>query len=99
MITETFTPDEIKDQAQLWFDTYAGTYARLLKRTKAEANRAFVVFCDLMLGVDYRDVKGQNKKVFIESFMNSNQMTRVSRKSVVDGSVEYRELVDAYLGE
>ena len=30
MTTETFTPDEIKDQAQLWFDTYAGTYARLL---------------------------------------------------------------------
>ena len=98
MTTETFTPDEIKDQAQLWFDTYAGTYARLLKRTKAEANRAFVVFCDLMLGVDYRDVKGQTKS-FYESFMNSNQMTRVSHKSVVDGSVEYRELVDAYLGE
>ena len=99
MTTETFTPNQIVEEATLWFMTFNGTYARLLKRTKAEANRAFVVFCDLMLGVDYRDVKGQNKKVFIESFMNSNQMTRVSHKSVVDGSVEYRELVDAYLGE
>ena len=34
---ETFTPNEIRDQAQLWFETHAGTYARLLKRTKAES--------------------------------------------------------------
>ena len=99
MITETFTPDEIKDQAQLWFDTYAGTYARLLKRTKAEANRAFVVFCDLMLGVDYRDVKGQNKIAFIDSFMTSSINSRITPQQLVAGSVEYKELVDAYLGE
>ena len=41
---ETFTPNEIRDQAQLWFETHAGTYSRLLKRTKAEGKRAFVVF-------------------------------------------------------
>jgi len=94
---ETFTPDEITKQSKIWFDTYAGTYSRLLKRTKAEANRAFIVFCELMLMEDYRDVKGKNKKAFIESFMNSNQMTCVSHKSVVDGSVEYQEIISAYL--
>ena len=100
MITETFTPDEIKDQAQLWFDTYAGTYARLLKRTKAEANRAFVVFCDLMLGVDYRDVKGKaNKDAFINAFMSSSTVSAITPQQLVEGSVEYKELVDAYLGE
>ena len=100
MTTETFTPDEIKDQAQLWFDTYAGTYARLLKRTKAEGKRAFVVFSDLMLGVDYRDVKGKaNKDAFINAFMSSSTVSNISQKELVSGSVEYKELVDAYLGE
>ena len=96
-MVETFTPDEIKQQSKLWFDTYAGTYSRLLKRTKAEAQRAFIVFCELMLFVDYRDVKGKNKKAFIEAFMNSSQMTKVSHKSVVDGSIEYQEIISAYL--
>ena len=96
---ETFTPNEIRDQAQLWFDTHAGTYSRLLKRTKAEGKRAFVVFCDLMLGVDYRDIKGQNKVAFIDSFMTSSINSRITAQQLVAGSVEYKELVDAYLGE
>jgi len=50
-----------------------------------------------MLFVDYRDVKGKNKEAFIEAFMNSSQMTKVSHKSVVDGSVEYQEIISAYL--
>lgn len=96
---ETFTPNEIRDQAQLWFETHAGTYSRLLKRTKAEGKRAFVVFCDLMLGVDYRDIKGQNKVAFIDSFMTSSINSRITAQQLVAGSVEYKELVDAYLGE
>ena len=99
MTTETFTPAEIRDQAQLWFETHAGTYSRLLKRTKAEGKRAFVVFCDLMLGVDYRDIKGQNKVAFIDSFMTSSINSRITPQQLVAGSVEYKELVDAYLGE
>ena len=99
MTTETFTPAEIRDQAQLWFETHAGTYSRLLKRTKAEGKRAFVVFCDLMLGVDYRDVKGHNKVAFLDSFMTSSINSRITPQQLVAGSVEYKELVDAYLGE
>ena len=99
MTTETFTPNQIVEEATLWFMTFNGTYARLLKRTKAEANRAFVVFCDLMLGVDYRDVKGQNKVAFIDSFMTSSINSRITPQQLVEGSVEYKELVDAYLGE
>ena len=96
---ETYTPNEIRDQAQLWFETRAGTYSRFLKRTKAEGKRAFVVFCDLMLGVDYRDIKGQNKVAFIDSFMTSSINSRITAQQLVAGSVEYKELVDSYLGE
>ena len=46
---QTFTPDQIVEEATLWFMTFNGTYARLLKRTKAEGKRAFVVFCDQAL--------------------------------------------------
>ena len=100
MTTETFTPAEIRDQAQLWFETHAGTYSRLLKRTKAEGKRAFVVFSDLMLGVDYRDVKGKaNKDAFINAFMSSSTVSAITPQQLVEGSVEYKELVDAYLGE
>ena len=97
-MTETFTPAEIQDQASLWFMTHAGTYARLLKRTKAEGKRAFVVFADLMLGVDYRDVKGKaNKDAFINAFMSSSTVSAISQKQLVAGSVEYQEIIEAYL--
>lgn len=97
-MTETFTPAEIQDQASLWFMTHAGTYARLLKRTKAEGKRAFIVFSDLMLGVDYRDVKGKaNKDAFINAFMSSSTVSDITPKQLVEGSVEYKELLDAYL--
>jgi len=97
---ETFTPSEIQEQASLWFMTHAGTYSRLLKRTKAEGKRAFVVFADLMLGVDYRDVKGKaNKDAFINAFMSSSTVSAITPKQLVDGSVEYNSLVNSYLGE
>ena len=97
---ETFTPSEIQQQASLWFMTHAGTYSRLLNRTKAEGKRAFIVFCDLMLGVDYRDVKGKaNKNAFINAFMSSSTVSAITAQQLVAGSVEYKETVDAYLGE
>ena len=100
MTTETFTPSEIHEQASTWFMTHAGTYARLLKRTKAEAKRAFVVFCDQALFTDYRDIKGKaNKDAFINAFMASSTVSSISAKELVSGSVEYKELVDAYLGD
>ena len=97
---QTFTPDQIVEEATTWFMSFNGTYARLLKRTKAEAKRAFVVFSDLMLGVDYRDVKGRaNKDAFINAFMSSSTVSAITPQQLVEGSVEYKELVDAYLGE
>ena len=99
-MTETFTPAEIQDQASLWFMTHAGTYARLLKRTKAEGKRAFVVFADLMLGVDYRDVKGRaNKDAFINAFMSSSTVSNITPQQLVSGSVEYNDKVNYYLGD
>ena len=94
---ETFTPSEIQDQASLWFMTHAGTYARLLKRTKAESKKAFIVFCDLMLFQDYRDVKGKNRDAFINAFMSSSTVSAISQKQLVEGSVEYKEILEAYL--
>ena len=97
---ERFTPDQITEEASLWFMTFNGTYARLLKRTKAEGKRAFVVFCDQALFEDYRDVKGKGvKDAFINAFMSSSTVSNITQKELVQGSVEYKELVDAYLGE
>ena len=97
---ETFTPSQIQEEATLWLMTFNGTYARLLKRTKAEAKRAFVVFCDQALFTDYRDVKGKGvKDAFINAFMASSTVSSITAKELVSGSVEYKELVDAYLGE
>lgn len=96
-MVETFTPNEIQEQASLWFMTFAGTYSRLLKRSKSEAKRAFIVFCELMLFVDYRDVKGKNKEAFINAFMSSSTVSAISQKELVSGSVEYQEIISAYL--
>ena len=96
-MVETFTPNEIQEQASLWFMTFAGTYSRLLKRSKAESKRAFIVFCELMLFVDYRDVKGKNKEAFINAFMSSSTVSAISQKELVSGSVEYQEIISAYL--
>ena len=97
---QTFTPDQIVEEATLWFMTFNGTYARLLKRTKAEAKRAFVVFCDQALFEDFRDVKGKGvKDAFINAFMSSSTVSNITPQQLVSGSVEYKELVDAYLGE
>ena len=53
-----------------------------------------------MLGVDYRDVKCRaNKDAFINAFMSSSTVSAITAQQLVEGSVEYKELVDAYLGE
>ena len=99
---ERFTPDQITEEANLWFLTFNGTYARLLKRTKAEGKRAFVVFCDQALFQDYRDVKADSRgseNAFVNAFMSSSTIANITSKNLVQGSVEYKELVDTYLGE
>ena len=99
---ERFAPDQITEEANLWFLTFNGTYARLLKRTKAEGKRAFVVFCDQALFQDYRDVKADSRgseNAFVNAFMSSSTIANITSKNLVQGSVEYKELVDAYLGE
>ena len=97
---QTFTPNEIVEDATIWFMTFNGTYARLLKRTKAEAKRAFVVFCDQALFEDYRDVKGKGvKDAFINAFMSSSTVSNITPQELVSGSVEYNQLVNSYLGD
>ena len=97
---QTFTPQQIVEDATTWFMSYSGTYARLLKRTKAEGKRAFVVFADLMLGVDYRDVNGRaNKDAFINAFMSSSTVSNITPQQLVSGSVEYNDKVNYYLGD
>jgi len=97
---QTFTPDQIVEEATLWFMTFNGTYARLLKRTKAEGKRAYVVFCDQALFEDFRDVKGKGvKDAFINAFMSSSTVSNITQKELVSGSVEYNELVNSYLGD
>ena len=97
---QTFTPQQIVEEATTWFMCYSGTYARLLKRTKAEGKRAFVVFCDQALFEDFRDVKGKGvKDAFINAFMSSSTVSNITPQQLVSGSVEYNELVNSYLGD
>ena len=99
---QTFTPQQIVEEATTWFMCYSGTYARLLKRTKAEGKRAFVVFCDQALFQDYRDVKADSRgseNAFVNAFMSSSTVSNITPQELVSGSVEYKELVDAHLGE
>ena len=97
---QTFTPDQIVEEATTWFMSFNGTYARLLKRTKAEGKRAFVVFCDSALFEDYRDVKGKGvKDAFINAFMSSSTVSDITPQQLVSGSVEYNDKVNYYLGD
>ena len=97
---QTFTPQQIVEDATTWFMSYSGTYARLLKRTRAAGKRAFVVFCDLALFEDYRDVKGKGvKDAFVNAFMSSSTVSNITPQELVSGSVEYNDKVNYYLGD
>ena len=89
-----YSKEEIFIEASNWFSTYAGTYARLLERTPQNINKAFWVFCDLMLGVHPEDVDSANYQVFKNAFKASSTVSAISAKQLVEGAEEFNEIVE-----
>jgi len=90
------TTEEIADEFRCWQDSYAGTYHRTQKRTKAEAKRALIVFCDLALFEDYRDIKPALRRHFIDLFMESETDSTMHEFAIKEGEKESKEIVHYY---
>lgn len=97
MFTEEWTtPQEIEDEFSTWKNCHTGTFHRIQKRTKAEAKRALIVFCDLSLGNDYRDIKPALRRHFINLFMESDTDCTLGKRAVKAGEKESKEIVHYY---
>ena len=59
-----FTRSELLSEAACWFNSHAGTYARLLERTEENIEKAFWVFSDLGLGVHTEYVTDSTRQAF-----------------------------------
>ena len=89
-----YSKEEFFQESVNWFSTYAGTYARLLERTPPNINKAFWVFCDLMLGEHPEDVSKQNYHVFKSAFKSSSTVSAISPKQLVAGAEEFNEIIE-----
>ena len=95
---EWTTPQEIEDEFSTWKNCHTGTFHRIQKRTKAEAKRALIVFSDLSLGNDYRDIKPALRKHFINLFMESGTDCTLGKRAIKAGEKESKEIVKYYTG-
>ena len=91
-----FTREELLTEANNWFSTYAGTYARLLDRNENNIEKAFWVFSDLMLGQHPEDVTKDNRHAFINAFKSSTYLSTITPKQLVEGGEEFKEIIDIY---
>tara|TARA_Y100000114_G_scaffold27096_1_gene22769 strand:- start:484 stop:771 length:288 start_codon:yes stop_codon:yes gene_type:complete len=90
-----FTRSELLEEASVWFNSYAGTYARLLDRTNPEnINKAFWVFADLGLGCHPEDVSEYNRHAFEYAFKSSSTVSAITPKELVEGSEEFNEILE-----
>ena len=89
-----FTRSELLSEAAVWFNSYAGTYARLLERTEENINKAFWVFADLGLGVHPADVTASNRHAFEYALRSSSTVSAISPKQLVEGAEEFNEIVE-----
>ena len=91
---DNFTREETLSEATCWFNTHAGTYARLLERTEDNIEKAFWVFADLGLGCHPEDVEKANYQVFVNAFKSSSIVSAISPKQLVEGAEEFNEIVE-----
>ena len=89
-----YSKEEFFQESVNWFSTYAGTYARLLERTPSTIDKAFWVFCDLMIGEHPEDVTKDNRHVFISAFKSSSYLSTLTPKQLVEGSTEFHEILE-----
>ena len=89
-----FTRSELLSEAACWFNSHAGTYARLLERTEENINKAFWVFSDLGLGVHPEDVSDSNRHAFMYALKSASYVSDLTPKQLVEGSEEFNEIVN-----
>ena len=89
-----FTREELLSEAHCWFNSYAGTYARLLERTEKNIEKAFYVFSDLGLGCHPEDVTVSNKHAFKYAFKSSSYLSTLTPKQLVEGGEEFKEILE-----
>ena len=89
-----FTREELLSEAAVWFNSHAGTYARLLERTEENINKAFWVFSDLGLGCHPEDVSDSNRHAFEYALKSSSYLSTLTAKQLVEGAEEFNEIVD-----
>jgi len=90
-----YTNEEIKTEAEAWFKSYAGNFARFfLDRTAENAYKTWVVFADLALGIHFEDGTDENIETFEQLFLNSSKDLNVSIHEVAEGMKEYDEILE-----
>ena len=89
-----FTRSELLSEAACWFNSHAGTYARLLERTEENIEKAFYVFSDLGLGVHPEDVTDSNRHAFEYAFKSSSYLSTLTPKQLVEGGEEFKEILE-----
>jgi|TARA_Y100000289_G_C3844999_1_gene110508 hypothetical protein len=92
---DSYTKEEMLSEAKVWFNCHTGNFARyFLERTKENAYKAWVVFCDLALGIHFEDATSEDVEAFIDLFMNSSKELNVSIDQVAEGMREFDEILE-----
>ncbi len=89
-----FTRSELLSEAHCWFNSHAGTYARLLERTEENIEKSFWVFSDLGLGCHPEDVTDSNRHAFEYALRSSSTVSAITPKQLVEGAEEFNEIVE-----
>lgn len=90
-----YTNEEIKTEAEAWFNCHTGNYARcMLERTEENIYRAWVVFADLALGIHFEDGTKENIKTFKDLFRDSSKELNISVQQLSEGMREFDEILD-----
>ena len=89
-----FTREELLSEAACWFNSHAGTYARLLERTEENIEKLLYVFSDLGLGCHPEDVSNSNKHAFEHASKSSSTVSAISPKQLVEGAEEFNEILE-----
>ena len=89
-----FTRSELLSEAAVWFNSHAGTYARLLERTEENIEKAFWVFSDLGLGCHPEDVTDSNRHAFKYALKSASYVSDLTPKQLVEGGEEFKEILE-----
>ena len=90
-----YTNEEIKTEAEAWFNCHTGNYARcMLERTEENIYRAWVVFADLALGIHFEDGTKENIKTFKNLFRDSSKQLNISVQQLSEGMREFDEILE-----